>query len=113
VSHEAVYFVGNNSGADLGFAQAVGIGSWIVHVLVYALPGHKAYYGLATCNNLKPNSRVIAIPYPSLGGIAFDHLLHPVLMEMSKDSTASCGKSREANCLTNLSDGWVSASMGA
>ena len=77
VCDEAVYLVGNNSGTPLGFAQAVGIRSWIVHVLVYALPSHKAYYGLATGNNLKSNSHVIAIPYPSLGGIAFDHLLIP------------------------------------
>ena len=101
VSYEAVYFVGNNSGADLGFAQAVGIGLWFVHVLVYTLPGHKAYYGLTTGNYLKSNSHVIAIPYPSLGGIAFDHLLHLILMEMSMNSATSCGKCLEGKLSHN------------
>lgn len=94
VCYEATYLVGNNADAPLGFAQPVGVGSRIVHVIVYALPGHKAYYGLATGNDLKSNSHVIAIPYPSLVGIVFDHFLHPVLMEMSGHFTTSCGKSR-------------------
>ena len=94
VCYEATYLVGNNADARLGFAQAIGIRSRIVHVIVYALPGHKAYYGLATGNDLKSNSHVIAIPYPSLVGIVFDHLLDTVLMEMSGHFTTSCGKSR-------------------